>query len=100
MSGCTTLLSSAAFKVANEMHIAQPDKVATKLRYEALLRYESPSMKLQVRRMSVIGGGHKGTRQTRQVLRGGRVSVVKGFILSGWLGPHPAGRARLTNLPK
>ena len=33
MSGC-------AVKVANEMHIAQPD------RYEALLRYESPGMKL------------------------------------------------------
>ena len=35
----------------------------------------------------MIGGGHKGTRQTRQVLKGGRVSVVEGFILAGWPGP-------------
>ena len=39
-------LPRPSVKVANEMHIAQPDKVATKLRYDALLRYESPGMKL------------------------------------------------------
>ena len=36
----------------------------------------------------MIGGGHKGTRQTRQVLKGGKSKCSRGFH-SGWLARPP-----------